>query len=135
MSQENMEMFEQWWERAAATAFSTDLDLSLFDPDVLYEDEVLPDHVGEVYRGHDGFRRATARYLEPWEEFEIEIEWVRDAGDELVSCHRVRVRGKGSGIAGELRYAYLTRFRAGKIVYMKSYLEPADALRAAGLPE
>ena len=41
----------------------------------------------------------------------------------------------GSGIAGELRYAYLTRFRAGKLIYMKSYLDPADALRAAGLSE
>jgi ketosteroid isomerase-like protein len=45
------------------------------------------------------------------------------------------MRGKGSGIEGERRYAYLWRFRAGKIVYYKSFGDPSEALDAAELPE
>lgn len=39
--------------------------LSLFDPEMTYEDTILPDHVGETYRGYDGLARATERWLEP----------------------------------------------------------------------
>ena len=69
-------------------------------------------------------------------EFETDLEWVRDAGrDVAVSCHRARTRGKGSGIRGEIRYAYVWRFQEGKIVYCKSFGEPTEALEAVGLPE
>jgi hypothetical protein len=40
-----------------------------------------------------------------WETFETDLEWARDAGDEVVSCHRARARGKGSGVDMEGHYA------------------------------
>jgi ketosteroid isomerase-like protein len=45
------------------------------------------------------------------------------------------MRGKGSGIEAEIRYAYVWRFGDGKVVYCKSYADPAEALTAAGLRE
>ena len=87
----------------------------------------------QTRHGHEGLRRAWAQFREPWETFENDMEWTRDAGNEVVSCHRVRARGKGSGIAGELHYAYVFRFREGKIVHVKSYGEPSEALEAVGL--
>ncbi len=42
-------------------------DLSFLDAEVVYEDEILPDHVDESYHGHEGFRKAWARAIEPWE--------------------------------------------------------------------
>ena len=132
MSHENVEALQQLWHALMAGDLD---DLSEVDPEVLYEDDALPDHVGETYRGHDGIRRAWARFTEPWDKFENEMEWVRDAGDEVVSFHRVRARGAGSGMEGEFSYAYLWRFRAGKVVYVRSYAGPAEALEAAGLRE
>jgi ketosteroid isomerase-like protein len=132
MSRENLATLRELWHALMAGDLD---DLSGVDAEVLYEDDALPDHVGEKYVGHDGIRRAWARFTEPWDRFENEIEWVRDAGDEVVSFHRVRVRGEGSGIEGEFTYAYLWRFRAGKVVYMKSYGEAAEALEAVGLRE
>src|SRR4051812_6180104 len=83
-----------------------------------------------------GSVRAWTSWTEPWEDFEIDLEWVRDAGrDVAVSCHRARMRGKASGIRAEIRYAYLWRFQQGKIVYCKSFGEPTEALEAAGLSE
>jgi ketosteroid isomerase-like protein len=134
MSQENVEALKKLWQELMAGDLAA-IDLSLVDPDVVYEDDLLPDHSGESYHGHEGLRRAWAQFLEPWETFENDMEWTRDAGNEVVSCHRVRARGKGSGIAGELHYAYVFRFREGKIVHVKSYGEPSEALEAVGLSE
>src|SRR5438874_8479636 len=67
MSQENVEnlraVLEAWdiqaWKRGG-------FDVSLLDPEVTYEDTILPDHVGETYRGHEGVARAVARWFEPY---------------------------------------------------------------------
>ena len=133
MSHENVEIVRRSWEawmKGDATA------LAVFDSDVVFEDDFLPDHVGETYRGLEGLQKAWSAWTEPWDEFETDIEWVRAAGtDEVVSCHRARMRGKGSGVKGELLYAYVWRFRAGKIVYCKSFGDPSEALKAVGLSE
>ena len=110
-------------------------DMSLIDSDVVYEDAVLPDHSGETYRGHEGMRKAWALATEPWDDFKCEMEWARDAGDKVVSGHRVSGRGKGSGIEMEAHYAYVWAFRDGKVVHLKAYLDTTEALEAAGLSE
>src|SRR6476620_4170556 len=133
MSHENVETVRRSWERLMkgdATA------LAVFDSDVVFEDDFLPDHVGETYRGVEGVQRAWFVWAEPWAEFETDIEWVRGAGtDVVVSCHRARMRGKGSGVQGERRYAYLWRFRDGQVIYCKAFGEPSEALEAVGLPK
>jgi ketosteroid isomerase-like protein len=132
MSQENVETVRKMWE-ASMEDDPADLDLSLLAEDVVYEDDVLPDHGGETYRGHAGILRAWARAIEPWEDSENVIEWARDAGEQVVSCHRVRGRGRASEIRVDFQYAYVWRFDGEKVVYVKSYRDPANALEAAGL--
>jgi hypothetical protein len=41
-------------------------DLSLLDPEVTYEDNTMPDHIGEVYQGYAGFLRALKTWAEPF---------------------------------------------------------------------
>ena len=109
--------------------------MSLLDPEVAYEDTTLPDHVGETYRGHEGVSRATARWVEPYETFSIELERIVDAGDRLVSIHRVRGKARYTGIEADGPVAYLWTFRGGKVIRFESYREPNDALQAVGLSE
>ena len=133
MSQENVELLRSSWERlmkgdAAAR--------EVFDSGVVYEDDLLPENAGETYRGVDGMMKAWSVWAEPWDELGTEIEWIRDAGaDWVVSCHRARMRGRGSGVKGERRYAYLWRFRGNKIIYCKSFGDPKQALETLGLSE
>ena len=61
MSQADVENLRVWWEKFNRG----EIDLSLLDPDVVYEDANLPDHIREAYRGHDGVLRATKRWREP----------------------------------------------------------------------
>jgi ketosteroid isomerase-like protein len=136
MSEENVETVREMWE-TGLTGEPTTIPVSYFDPEVTYEDEFIPDHAGETYRGHEGMQRAWTQALEAFEDGALDnrIVWARDAGDEVVTCHHVRARGKGSGVAIEFDYAYVWRLRAGKIIYCKSFRSSADALKAAGLSE
>jgi ketosteroid isomerase-like protein len=130
MSAENVERLRATCERWGRGG---EADLSLFDPDVVFEDSILPDHAGETYRGHEGVIRATRTWLEPYGPFEIELERIVGTGDRLVSIHRFRATGRESGIEEGGRYAYLWTFRDAKVVHFVSYRDPAEALAAAGL--
>jgi len=60
MSQENMERLSAFcatWDRGDPP------DFSLLDPAVVFEDDFLPDHAGETYRGREGVMRPFARGL------------------------------------------------------------------------
>jgi ketosteroid isomerase-like protein len=134
MSQENVEnlraVLEAWDVRAWKQG---GFDVSLLDPEVTYEDTILPDHIGETYRGHEGVIRATERWIEPYEDMTIELERIVGAGDRLVSIHRVRGTARYSGIEGQGPVAYVWTFRDGKVIHFQSYREPDEALEAAGL--
>jgi len=140
MSSENIErlraFLEPWgrepwtpeaWERGEV------IDMSALDPDAVYEDENLPDHIGEAYRGHEGIRRAARRWIEPNEWLLVELEQIIGEGDRLVSIHRVRNKARYSGIEFDAPLAYAWTFRDGKIVHFQSFRDPDDAIEAAGL--
>jgi len=132
MSQENIEVVRELWALVADD--TTELgDLTMIDPEVVYEDDLLPDHVGETYVGYAGLQRAWAGFAEPWTEFQVDLEWARGTGDEVVSYHRMRGRGRESGAAMQADYAYHWTLRDGRIVRIRSYGNAADALQAAGL--
>ena len=134
MSQENVEAVRELWALVGDDA--TELgDLALIDPEVVYEDDLLPDHVGEAYVGYEGVRRAWAQFAEPWTDFKVDLEWARGTGDEVVSCHRMRGTGRESGVETQADYAYVWTFRDGRIVRIRSYGNTAEALEAAGLSE
>ncbi|HXF00961.1 MAG TPA: nuclear transport factor 2 family protein [Solirubrobacterales bacterium] len=136
MSQENVEnlrvLLHAWnpeaWRRG-------EIDTSLLDPHVTYEDKNLPDHVQETYRGHEGVLRATARWLEPFAEMTIELEEIVGTGDRLVSVHRVSGKARHTGIELSGPVAYQWTFRDGKVIYFRSYRSRDEALEAAGLSE
>jgi ketosteroid isomerase-like protein len=141
MSQENVDnlrgFLEAWDPRAAVEAWKRGetVDLSLVDPEIAYEDTILPDHVGETYHGYEGVFRSIDRWLEPFETLTIELERIVGTGDRLVSIHLVHSKARHTGIEFDTRVAYLWTFRDGKVIQMKSYLDSADALEAAGLRE
>lgn len=142
MSQENVDclraFLEPWgrepwtlkaWERGGV------IDLSYLDPDVVYEDTTLPDHIGEVYRGHEGIIRAAKRWVEPAEWLLVELEQIVGHGDRLVSIHRLRTKARHTGIEFDTPLAYAWTLRDRRIVHFQSFLDPEDALDAVGLRE
>jgi ketosteroid isomerase-like protein len=86
-----------------------------------------------VFRGHDGVREMLRDLNEAFGEIHIEISEIRDLGDRLVAIGRTRTRGKASGAETETPLAFVTEIRNGKTVLLRAYLDPKQALAAAGL--
>jgi ketosteroid isomerase-like protein len=108
--------------------------MSLLDPKVTFEDTVLPDHIGETYHGHEGMARALKQWMEPFEEgMVVSLERIVGSGDLLVTILRARGVWRYTGIELDQVYACLYRFGDGKIVHAKTFLDPKQALEAAGL--
>ena len=132
MSQENVESLRAFWEAWHPPEVP---DMSQLDPEVTYEDDNLPDHAGEVYRGREGVARAAQRWIEPFETFSIELEQIIGEGDLLVSVHTFRGTARHTGIEIAAPVAYTWAFRDGKIIHFRSYASLDDALEAAGRRE
>ena len=107
----------------------------LYAPEFTYEDDFLPDHVGETYRGLDGLRRAWTGFTEPFEEVGYELERIVGSGDRVVSIHRVRTKARHTGIAQDFRVAYSWTFRGGRLAHCRAFRDADQALKAAGLEE
>src|SRR3954470_8356025 len=98
MSQENVDALRAFLETITDipafvdAAKRGDVDLSALDPDVAYEDENLPDHIGETYRGYEGVIRAAERWAEASEVLTIELQRIIGSGDRLISIHGIHSR-------------------------------------------
>jgi ketosteroid isomerase-like protein len=127
---ENLRAVLEGWD---PEAWKRGENMSILAPDVTYEETILPDHVGETYRGHEGIARSARRWLEPFEEPRVDLEEIVGNGDHIVSIQRFRARAAHTGIEVDVVYAYHWTFQDGKVVHFCSFLDPADALRDAGL--
>ncbi len=142
MSQENVEalrLFLDTWSREPWTWEAWQRgevwDMSFLDPQVTYEDTILPDHIGEEYRGHEGVLRAVEAWFEPLDWVQIELDRVIDADARLVSIHRARSKARHTGIEFKTPLTYLWTFQNGKVTHFRAFMSPGEALEAAGLSE
>jgi len=106
---------------------------ALIAPDYVYEDDFLPDHVGETYHGIDGLRRAWSAYAEPFEEMTYDLERVVGSRERFVSIHRVRAKARYSGIVQDFRVSYIWTYRGGRCIHTRAFRSADEALKAAGL--
>jgi ketosteroid isomerase-like protein len=146
MSQENVEKvraFLATWDgemlrpesHPFQRIFSMEVTVALYAPDAVYEDAVLPDHVGESYRGLDGFVRAAEAWIEPLEWLLVELDQIIDADERVVSLHRARLKMRHTEIEFESPLAYIFTFQDGKVVHHRAFVDHAEALKAVGLEE
>jgi ketosteroid isomerase-like protein len=146
MSQENVEKVRAYlatWDgetlrpesRPFQRIVSMEATVALYVPDFVYEDAVLPDHVGESYRGFDGSLRAVEGWLEPFEWFVVHLDQIIDADEQVVSLHRARMKMRQTGIEFESPLAYVFTFQGGKVVHQRAFVDHAEALEAVGLSE
>jgi ketosteroid isomerase-like protein len=135
MSQENVEVF-----REAIKAYNRrDIDafLDAFDPMVETHPLTLAMFGQEttVYRGHEGLRQLIRDVDEVLSQLQARVLEVRDLGERLVASGRLRGRGQASGADIESPIGWLVEFKNGRVIRMTDFLDPQEALEAAGLSE
>jgi ketosteroid isomerase-like protein len=132
VSQENVEIVRRMYE--ASYGGDAEGALSYFDPNVLVDtSSARPD--GVIGKGHEHLIATIGGWVDAWDEWREEIEEMRDLGDRVYVVATQRGRGKGSGIEVETRYALLYEVEGDQITGMTFYIDPAEALEAAGLRE
>jgi ketosteroid isomerase-like protein len=132
MSQENVEIVREAYEAFARGGSGAVL--PFLDPELEWHD--IPDQPeAAVHHGHEGFRRAMKDFTEPFAEFTVSVEELRDLGDYVLALVCVRGRGLSSGADFTQRMATLWKIRAKKATQARTFNDPGDALKAAGLSE
>jgi ketosteroid isomerase-like protein len=135
MSQENVETVV----RLIDAYNRRDVETMLQDLDPAAEwRPALPLILGEatVYHGHEGAREWLRNLYDVVDEAEVEYSEIRDLGDRVLGIGHMRIRGRGSGAETDSPFAHLTDFSPdGKAIRMWTYLDPDEALDAAGLSE
>ncbi len=130
-----MEIFK----RGAEAYNRRDIDalLKTLDPDVEWHSALLIPFGGEatVSRGHDGVREVLGELYEALAEIHLEYSEVRDLGERIVGLGSIRTKGKQSRVVTEMAFGTVTDMRNGKGFRIWTYLDPQEALEAAGLTE
>ena len=132
MSQENVEIIRRGYERFAASAGAG----GTAAPDFVWDMSKFrgwPEQ--QTYEGAEGARAFLRDWIAAWDEWEIEVEALHDAGDKVVAIVRQRGRSKTSGLPVEMAFGQVWTIRDGKSARMEMYADPAEALEAAGLSE
>jgi ketosteroid isomerase-like protein len=90
---------------------------------------------GTTFRGREGIASYFRSLENAWERFHIHLGRLRDAEDLVVMLGRLEGRGVGSGVPVDAALGMVFDLRGGMISRIRGYLDHAEALRAAGLPE
>ncbi len=131
MSEENIEIVRAGYERFAAT-HEVGRD---YTTDFVWDVSNLHWPGQQVYDGAEGAEAFLSEWRDAWEEWELEVEALHDAGDSVVALVRQHARSKSTGMPVEMSFAQVWTLRDGKRTRMEMYSNPAEALAAAGLSE
>jgi ketosteroid isomerase-like protein len=134
VSEENVEIVRRWWE-----GFNEDgmPPLALCDEEI--EIRMAPDFpVRGLYQGHDGVRRWRDQVFDIFDSPRVEPEDIVDVhGDGTTVLMLLRSTGTAgyTGLKVDYEWAAVWTIRDGKLLRAQGYLNRAEAVKAAGLPE
>jgi ketosteroid isomerase-like protein len=131
MSQEHLEVVRRGYEHFVATG-------------ELLDDIVTPDFVWDMskfrgwpetqtYEGADGARAFLRDWTEAWDDWQLELDQLHDAGDKVVAILHQHGRSKTTGLEVEMTFAQVWTIHDGKQARMEMYADPAEAFAAVGL--
>jgi ketosteroid isomerase-like protein len=132
MSEQNLAVLRAGYERFRRTG---EFDDDLFDPDFVWDMSTFrgwPE--AQTYSGIEGAREFMTEWISAFDDWQLEIEALHDAGDNVVAVARQRGRSKSTGLPVDMTFAQVWTLRAGRQIRMQMYDDPAEALRANGIP-
>ncbi|MGA8219708.1 MAG: nuclear transport factor 2 family protein [Solirubrobacterales bacterium] len=134
MSAADVEILARMWEEFAGSGPSTDFAGFVerwWHPDLVYEED--PRWPGAAtYEGRDDARAAFEGYREVLGDPELSVERVVEAGGRIVALVRFVGRSPGADVPWDHVWGYDCRIRDGKLIHLRAYWDPQEALEPAG---
>ena len=87
---------------------------------------------GGSVHGRDEVRRFFADLGDTWETFQIDVDELREVGDQVLSLGHLTARGRASELELDQPFYTVLWFREGKVARMQSFLDLEAAESAAG---
>jgi ketosteroid isomerase-like protein len=131
MSQENVEIVRRRYEHLAATGDPITETIALDFVWDMSKFRGWPEQ--QTYEGVEEARRFLRDWLEAWDDWEVEVQELYDAGDKVVAVMRQSGRSKTSGLPVDMSFGQVWTIRDGKLARMEMYADPVEALEAVGL--
>ena len=103
--------------------------LDTIDPDVEWH---VPDTLpgGGALHGQLELLEFMETMSGLWEDAHPDPEEFLPSGDQLVVLGTWRARARSTGVRVEIPFAHVFRYRGGKLVYFRNYLDAAKALQS-----
>ena len=134
MSEENVELVRRGYAYFRA---NRDVFVEGTHPDFVWDMSTFrgwPEQ--QLYEGVEGAREFLTEWVDSWEDWELELRELIDAGDDMVlGIVHQSGRSKATGLRVEMDFAQLWTIRDGKQLRMRMYADVTEARRAAGLAE
>ena len=130
MSQENVEIV-----RRAMAAYMRDDEATvrgLAAPDIVISSRPDQPDVRD-HHGYDGMLRASAEWLEAWDQESFEAVRVWDAENFVFVAVRESGQGRISGVPIENNSSFVYTLSEGRIVHIQIFGSEGEALEAVGL--
>lgn len=129
MSQQNVEIVRRFYAEP-----KTALALDFYAPDIEWDMTHYADWMDDpVFRGHDGVRTFMRNWMASFDKWEMTVDRVIDAGDDVIAVVDDMVYVRGSRVPIHRSFAQIFTFRAGVITTVRVYSNPDEALEAVGL--
>jgi ketosteroid isomerase-like protein len=87
----------------------------------------------QVYEGIEGAESFLEEWTAAWDDWELEVDELHDAGEKVVAMLRQRGRSKATGMPVDMSLAQVWTMRDGKQTRMDTYSDRAEALEDVGL--
>jgi ketosteroid isomerase-like protein len=129
MSEENVEVVREWFERWNRH------ERWFLEHEVHPDMQVVSRIQNEPFRGRGGLRRWIQEIDEQFQEWELIVDEWRDVGDLVVGLGRIRLLGRESGVGFDQPAGWLLEIKDGKLFRLQNFVRPEEALEAAGLSE
>jgi ketosteroid isomerase-like protein len=107
--------------------------LELVHPDVEFTS--LIQEVEGRFCGHEGFRIYVRDLFATFPDWRVDVDEIRDLGDNAVVKVHVRASGVGSGVPSDLTDWQALTVRDGKAARWAFFRTESEALEAVGLAE
>ncbi|HEX4188125.1 MAG TPA: nuclear transport factor 2 family protein [Solirubrobacteraceae bacterium] len=128
---ENVEIVRDAYQRFRATGRFV---VELAAPDFVWDMSHFHGWPEEqVYAGAGGAEAFIREWSAAWDDWELDVEALHDAGERVVALLRQRGRSRASGMQVDMSFAQIWTLRDGKETRMEMYSSQSEALEAAGL--
>jgi ketosteroid isomerase-like protein len=87
----------------------------------------------QLYEGAEGAEAFLREWVAAWDDWELVVEALHDAGEQVLALIRQRGRSRASGMPVDMSFAQVWTLRDGKQTRMDMYSSQAEALEAVGL--